>query len=460
MKIIELPGLSEKGDVVDWAVIQGNDKGKLIAIVENTAIWTPEALGECSKASGFIIARALKMGAELQALDLPVDWAVKRLLPRQAITLLAAKGGMGKTILSISVADAVTRGTPFLGLETMKMPAVYIDFENSLPTLVERVKRIDASGVLFWHPTNEIKPPRLDSKEYEYYKELPVGSLLIFDTLRASQSRDENDSQHMAMIMQRLKELRDCGYTVLVLHHTSKSSDRVYKGSTAIFDLCDHSLSLHKVKKGCSMPEENDDDDDTDTYYRLGTQDKTRYEPFYIFMEFDAERGCFAIAPDPDTETLEAIHALLVDKESLKTNEIFEIVKSKIGLKSKGKFTYLLRKGMGKYWTSESGGKGRSTYYKATSPVVPVYRDRPLDYPSATSPEQKDQLSQKGLETPDFTDQSSSPAHSQTSQTSRAITSPDHSKKPRPVQTSLDCIKPAETEDVYEVDFVEEISNV
>ena len=180
---------------------------------------------------------------------------------------------MGKTILSISVADAVTKGMPFLGLETTKMPVVYVDFENSLPTLIERIKRIDASNVLFWHPTNEIKPPRLDSKEYELYKKLPEGSLLVFDTLRASQSRDENDSQHMAMIMQRLKELRDCGYTILILHHTSKSSDRVYKGSTAIFDLCDHNLSLHKVKKGCYTPEENENDDDTDNYcYRLGTR--------------------------------------------------------------------------------------------------------------------------------------------------------------------------------------------
>ena len=138
----------------------------------------------------------------------------------------------------------------------------------------------------------------------------------------------------MAMIMQRLKELRDCGYTILILHHTSKSSDRVYKGSTAIFDLCDHNLSLHKVKKGCYTPEENESDDDTDNYcYRLGTQDKTRYEPFHIFLEFDIEKGCFVIAPDPETGTLEEIHSLLVGKELLKTNDIFELVKGEIGIK-------------------------------------------------------------------------------------------------------------------------------
>ena len=461
IKLIEqLPGVPLKGDVSDWLRLPGNDKGKLMEIVENTSQWTPK---EYNETTGFDITKALKIGAELQTLDIPVKWAVRGLIPQQAITLLSARGGMGKTILSISVADAVTKGMPFLGLATTKMQVVYIDFENSVPTLIERIKRIDASNVLFWHPTNEIKSPRLDSKEYELYKKLPEGSLLVFDTLRASQSRDENDSQHMAMIMQRLKELRDCGYTILILHHTSKSSDRIYKGSTAIFDLCDHNLSLHKVKKGCYTPEENESDDETDNYcYRLGTQDKTRYEPFHIFLEFDIEKGCFVIAPDPETETLEEIHSLLVGKELLKTNDIFELVKSEIGIKGKGKLTYLLRKGIGKYWNSESRGKGKPTYYKATSPAVPLYIPRPLDYPAATSPDQKDQLPQKRLESPDFTDQSSSPAHTQTSWTSQEVTSPDHPEKPRPVQTTLDDPKPVDdkkeiSEEIPEVEFIEEV---
>ena len=343
IKLIEqLPGVPLKGDVSDWLRLPGNDKGKLMEIVENTSQWTPK---EYNETTGFDITKALKIGAELQTLDIPVKWAVRGLIPQQAITLLSARGGMGKTILSISVADAVTKGMPFLGLATTKMQVVYIDFENSVPTLIERIKRIDASNVLFWHPTNEIKSPRLDSKEYELYKKLPEGSLLVFDTLRASQSRDENDSQHMAMIMQRLKELRDCGYTILILHHTSKSSDRIYKGSTAIFDLCDHNLSLHKVKKGCYTPEENESDDETDNYcYRLGTQDKTRYEPFHIFLEFDIEKGCFVIAPDPETETLEEIHSLLVGKELLKTNDIFEPVKGEIGIKAKASLPICLER--------------------------------------------------------------------------------------------------------------------
>lgn len=78
---------------------------------------------------------------------------------------------------------------------------------------------------------------------------LPPGSLLVFDTLRASQSRDENDSQQMASIMMKLKILRDSGFTILLIHHTPKGNDNIYKGSTAIFDLSDHVLSFHTINK-------------------------------------------------------------------------------------------------------------------------------------------------------------------------------------------------------------------
>ncbi|OOP56513.1 MAG: hypothetical protein AYP45_08705 [Candidatus Brocadia carolinensis] len=458
IKVIEqLPGVPTKGDVSDWLKIPGNDTEKLLKLVRDTPLWSPQA-DKKDDESGFDLTKALKIGAELQELDLPVSWAVKGLLPQEAITLLSARGGMGKTILSISIADAVSRGIPFLGLETAEMPVVYIDFENSLPTLCERVKRIDAKHVLFWHGSNEIKPPRLD-KEYELYKKLPQKALLIFDTLRASQSRDENDSQHMAMIMQRLKELRDCGYTILLLHHTSKGNDKIYKGSTAIFDLCDHNLSLHKAKKGCHTPEENEtDDDDDNCCYRFGTQDKTRYEPFSMFLEFDTEKGCFALAPDPETETLEEIHSLLAGKNPLKTNDIFELVRDELRIKYKGKVIKLLKKGEGKYWISESQGKGKPTYYRVAKPnqsggLPYIYPDHQTTH-KVTGLPIPDHLPQERLDSPDFTDWSGGLNKSQTSQTTSKVTGLAHIDQSAESQTSQTSQKP--TLDIpFEVENVE-----
>ncbi len=41
LRVVELPGLQEKWDVLDWAAIPGNDKSKLLGIVKETPEWNP-----------------------------------------------------------------------------------------------------------------------------------------------------------------------------------------------------------------------------------------------------------------------------------------------------------------------------------------------------------------------------------------------------------------------------------
>lgn len=316
----------------------------------------------------------LKRGADLRTLDIKIKWCVDKLLPKESITLLHGKGGIGKTWLCLILADCISRGLPFMGLDTENLSVIFVDFENSLPVLVDRVRKIGIDDVLFWHNADlELKPPKIDREDWEQYKALPPGSLLIFDTLRASQGLDENDSQKMAFVMSRLKELRDMGFTILLLHHTPKGNDRTYKGSTAILDLADHVLSLHKVKKGNPEGGEVDDEDDTDCLYRLGTKDKTRYEPFHVFMAFDKEKG-FVKAEDPSEDDLREIYNILKEHPRLNQKAIFESAKNELDIKSKGKVISLLKKGEGKYWTSCREGK--AVFYEALPCVhvsTPIY---------------------------------------------------------------------------------------
>ncbi len=356
----------------------------------------------------------LKRGSDLQMLECNIEWCIEGLLPKQSITLLHGRGGIGKTWLSLVLADAICRGNEFMGLSTQKMPVIFVDFENSLPVLVDRVRKIGIEDVFFWHSTNEIiRPIMLDDKGWKLYKKLPAGSLLIFDTLRASQRQDENDSQNMAFVMSRLKELRNEGFTILLLHHTVKSNDRKYKGSTAIFDLADHILSLHKVKKTNLDSEIDDDEEDSDCLYRFGTKDKTRYEPFHIFMAFDKDRG-FLKASDPDDETLQAIHEILEEKGTLNTNQIFEAVKGELDIKSKGKTLRLLKKGEGKFWTSHK--TGRAVVYESVQKSSIYIADHRTDKLEQSKSEKTDSLigSKEPLEN---TVESNSPDISQTNRT-------------------------------------------
>lgn len=302
---------------------------------------------------------ALETWETIRGMEITVEWLVDRIIPRESITLLFGKGGIGKTWLAMDMARAVGQGVPYLGLATVKTDVIFVDFENPLAVLNLRTQKLgDGNGVFFWRANNPIlKAPKLDKKEWEQYRQLPPGALLIFDTLRASQDRDENKSDEMGMVMGRLKELRDMGFTIILLHHTAKNSDRVAKGSTAIVDLADHILGLTLVRKRRDGQEivVEDEEGEEDLAYRFGVREKTRFEPYAVYLTLNPDHG-FELAPDPQEDTLKRMEETLSrDGDMLKT-AFLSICSREIGLPEK-KIRRLFDIGQGRYWQLEKGLK-------------------------------------------------------------------------------------------------------
>jgi archaellum biogenesis ATPase FlaH len=305
----------------------------------------------------------LKTAAELMKMEsVKVEWIIDGLLPKQSITVLHGRGGIGKSWMALLMAKAISNGVLFMGKQTQEASVVYVDFENPPPVVVERVKKmkLNSEKVFFWQNTGGLRPISLDAKEWKNYQKLPHG-VLIIDTLRASQSGDENDSRQMALIMNNLKELRDTGFTIILLHHTPKGNDRTYRGSTAISDLADHTLSLHKIKGGSL---EEIEDEAVEGRYYLGANGKSRYEKSHLILEWDKEE-IFILGKDPDIEDIESIYELLEGKKPLNQSQIFDLVKSELDISGKGKLSRLLKKGEKEsYWIShEDKTKGKGIYY-------------------------------------------------------------------------------------------------
>jgi|GEM_PF-1170764 len=292
----------------------------------------------------------LRRGAEIAALEIKIEWLVEGLIPKQALILLFGRGGIGKTTLALQIAQAIQTGEFFLGLKSAAAQVVYVDYENSLAVLSARLKVAGCSEVLFWPAPDS--PARLDQEFQAYFdvlQEYPE-AVFIFDTLRSSQGGDENDSQSMEKILSTLRRLRDQGATVIILHHTRKGSDATYKGSTAIFDLVDQVLGLYAVKGQGQDQEANEDSlEDDRRVYRFGTHNKTRFEPYKFYLSFDPVTRLFVPAPDPTTETLEAIRELVPDGGLIQKN-LLQTIKKELNL-SKDKALALLKRGEGEYWT-------------------------------------------------------------------------------------------------------------
>ncbi len=306
--------------------------------------------------------------SDIYGLDIKVEWAVDKLIPKNSVTVLHGKSGVGKTWLMLQIGSSVADGIPFVGkLSVIRMPAYYVDFENSLAILHDRALILGQSSLRVWHLSNDtIPPPRLDSDEWVKYKNLPPG-LLIFDTLRASQWLDENSSRHMAFIMTRLKELRDIGFTIVLIHHSPKGDEKTYKGSTAIVDQCDHVLSLDRVS-GLEI-----DGEDWELPLHLGVRGKTRYEPFSIYLIFDPLKGFEEAVdpPDPDEEPMKIIYDAIVGfkkrkKRAPNQSQITEMVKG--DSINKKRLLRLLKKGEGDYWIVIADPHSKAKVYDPVTP--------------------------------------------------------------------------------------------
>lgn len=308
----------------------------------------------------------LPSSLELSRLEIKVDWIVKNLIPKESITLLHSIGGVGKSYLMYGIAKAVADDTPFFGFDVMRMNVYYIDFENPLPEIVDRMKKMGGSENLkIWHLGHDPMPIRFDADEWEIYKTFPPG-LFIIDSLRSSHLLDENSSKDASFIMARHKEIRALGNTIILIHHENKIGG--YRGSSAWFDLSDHILKFSRVKRVGS--DEDVEEDDFDLPIRLGLGGKSRFSSAMelkpMYFRFENHQLCGT--EDPEEEILSKMADLLNPMTPPNQSEFRKLAKDNLAITRKT-FDKLLRKGEERnFWYSRrSRDKNKLEYLRTAN---------------------------------------------------------------------------------------------
>ena len=134
--MVELPGLVEKEDIIDWAKAAGNDKARLIEIIKATPEWTPQA-GE-TVLTGPRVTGLYRSLPELMAASLPDREEVMTGIRRGEVAQLVSVTNVGKSTLLLNAIVALLSGTPFLPLVTEKhkpVKVLYVDCESTASVL-------------------------------------------------------------------------------------------------------------------------------------------------------------------------------------------------------------------------------------------------------------------------------------------------------------------------------------
>ena len=171
-----------------------------------------------------------------------IAFLIDDFLPKNLISMIYANGGMGKSWVGFALAKyAANEG----------MDVIYLDIDNPMSVLKERgidEKLINACpNLMYCHRSKmSLEPEAL----LDAFDKMAVGNkysntFFVLDSLR--DFADVNNDLAAMRIGSKLKNLREAGATILLLHHSTKNGSN-YQGSNNIRNSIDNMFQLIKAE--------------------------------------------------------------------------------------------------------------------------------------------------------------------------------------------------------------------
>jgi len=226
VKVVELPGLSEKGDVSDYLKM-GGDFDTLEQIISDTRRWVSDP--------GKRTRWRLDEIWESDSLMRPPNPIVPYLAWASRSTLLAAREKSGKSTLVGYVSARVSTGGDFLGEPCARGDVLIIGLEEFIGDTARRLRDFDADGTRVTLVDRFAGTDRLAEIRQHIVDVKPL--LVIVDSLVAYSRgliTDANNATQTQNVVQGLTDLSHLTAVGLIVIHHARKSDGKYRDSSAI----------------------------------------------------------------------------------------------------------------------------------------------------------------------------------------------------------------------------------
>lgn len=245
VKVVELPGLEEHGDVSDY--IADHSVSDLMTIIKSTSHWTPEVQVVKEIRPFFVPPSEIMRGQP------DVEWLVPGIIHKGGKGLIVAAPKAGKSLLAVDLAVALASQQSWLGqpILSRQVRTAVVSREDGPAMTKRRVGQFVTARGLTW----DLLDKWIRFNTYEQKNSFSIQSdsdleevikwikqeeieLCIFDVLNVLHGSDENSNTAMTQVMKRFDSIKDAtGVDLAIVHHDKKDSTEGSKkprGASAI----------------------------------------------------------------------------------------------------------------------------------------------------------------------------------------------------------------------------------
>ena len=267
VKLVTIPGLTDKQDVYDW-LVAGGTRDRLAEIAAATPVLSdaPDVQDNVQEERPDVF--DVYDVHYLRNMP-PVEWLVDGLLTKHGFSVLYGEPGAGKSFLAIDMALSVAYGKAWHNNPVQRGAVLYIAGEG-VGGLGKRIKAWQAHHKLTADVPFYVLPTAVRFREPEDVERLlrtidnldTKFSAVFVDTVaRALLGGDENSATDMGMFVDACETVkRHAGCAVIGIHHSGKDAARQMRGSTALLGAVDASIKVSKLEETVTLATEKQKD--------------------------------------------------------------------------------------------------------------------------------------------------------------------------------------------------------